>query len=385
MSRHGQLLHRAADLRDRAGSVVPANRRHLPVHPAGLAVSADHPGPGPGHDDLHRRRCADRGRDSDDADRAADQRRQGDDLLQLGQHEQRHLDDRRDVRGRLLPGHRSGGHPEPRPDGRGGAAPRGQAVRRDDQEDVDRHGLRGQPGLARRTIRLDVPGQLRPDLRARRAEADPRGQRRERVRAEVRHAGLARPGPDGRATHLAGGGDRGDPGREPPGGGGQDRRPAGPAGPGFRVPDPHQGAALHRRRIRGHHRPPPRRRLDRPPARRRPDRARLGELRHRGLAQRQAGRHAAGLPVLRRQRAQHRPPGPRGHGPAQEEFPRRARVHDRLRHDQVRPREHRRGAGDPVRGVPAGVAGRLHLPPGRCARRSSRCWPSRSRSWRRSR
>ena len=84
------------------------------------------------------------------------------------------------------------------------AAPRGQAVRRDDQEDVDRHGLRGQPGLARRPIRLDVPGQLRPDLRPRRAEADRRGERRDAVRAEVRHAGLARPGPDGRAAHLAG-------------------------------------------------------------------------------------------------------------------------------------------------------------------------------------
>ncbi len=50
----------------------------------------------------------------------------------------------------------------------------GQAVRRDDQEDVDRHGLRGQPGLARRPVRLDLPGQLRADLRARRAEADRR-------------------------------------------------------------------------------------------------------------------------------------------------------------------------------------------------------------------
>ena len=74
-------------------------------------------------------------------------------------------------------------------------APGGQAVRRDDQEDLDRHGLRGQPGLARRPIRLDLPRQLRADLRARRPEADRRGQRRQRVRPQVRHAHLARPGP----------------------------------------------------------------------------------------------------------------------------------------------------------------------------------------------
>ncbi len=76
-----------------------------------------------------------------------------------------------------------------------GLAAGGQAVRRHDQEDVDRHGLRGQPGLARRPVRLDLPRQLRADLRPRRPEADCRGQRRQRLRAEVRHADLARPGP----------------------------------------------------------------------------------------------------------------------------------------------------------------------------------------------
>ena len=58
--------------------------------------------------------------------------------------------DRGDVRRRLLAGHRRGRHPEPRADRPGRASAGGQAVRRDDQEDVHRHGLRGQPGLARR-------------------------------------------------------------------------------------------------------------------------------------------------------------------------------------------------------------------------------------------
>ena len=100
-----------------------------------------------------------------------------------------------------------------------------------------------------------------------------------------------------------------------------------PTGPGVSgIPDPHQGPADDRQGVRGDHRSPPRRRLDRPPARRRPHRARLGELRHRRLAQRQAGRHAAGLPVFRRQRARHRPPGPREHGSPGEELPARPRI-----------------------------------------------------------
>ena len=78
------------------------------------------------------------------------------------------------------------------------AAPaRGQAVRRVDQEDVDRHGLRRQPDLARRPIRRQLPGQLRPDLRRRRPQADQRGQRRQRARPQVRDADLDRPRPPG--------------------------------------------------------------------------------------------------------------------------------------------------------------------------------------------
>ena len=84
------------------------------------------------------------------------------------------------------------------------AAPaRGQAVRRVDQEDVDRHGLRRQPDLARRPVRRQLPGQLRADLRRRRPEADQRGQRRQRARAQVRDADLDRPRPPGQHEDRA--------------------------------------------------------------------------------------------------------------------------------------------------------------------------------------
>ena len=116
--------------------------------------------------------AAERRPDGDHADRAADQRHQGDDLLQLRQHQQRRVEHRGHVRRRLLAGHGRRRHPEPGADGPGPAPARGQAVRRLDQEDVDRHGLRRQPDLARRPLRRQLPRQLRADLRRRRAEAD---------------------------------------------------------------------------------------------------------------------------------------------------------------------------------------------------------------------
>ena len=48
-----------------------------------------------------------------------------------------------------------------------------------------------------------------------------------------------------------------------------------------------------------------------------------------------------------------------------QELPARARVPHRLRHDQVRQREHQRGRAHALRGVPAGPDRRLRLPPGR--------------------
>ncbi len=162
---HGQLLHRAADLRDRAGLAHALDRRHLHLYLADRAVSPDHAAPGPGHHDLHRRRRIDGGRDGHHPARAADQRREGDDLLQLRQHQQWGVDDRRDFRRRLFPGYRRGRHPEPRADGPGRVAPGSQAVRRVDQEDLDRHGLRGQPDFEGRPVRRDLPGQLLANLR----------------------------------------------------------------------------------------------------------------------------------------------------------------------------------------------------------------------------
>ena len=149
------------------------------------------------------------------------------------------------------------------------------------------------------------------DQRRRRAQADPRRQRREPVRPQVRHAGLARPGPHGQPADLAGRGRPGDPAGEQAGRLGQDRRPAGAARPAVRVPGHVQGAALEGRGVREDRRPPQRRRLDRLPLRRRPRPARLGELRDGRLAQRQARRHDPDLPARRRQRPGHRQAGPR--------------------------------------------------------------------------
>ena len=86
----------------RSGPADAPDRRHLRLRAADRAVSPDRPAPGPGHDDLHRRRRPDRRRDGHHADRAADQRHQGDDLLQLRQHQQRRVEHRRHVRRRLL-------------------------------------------------------------------------------------------------------------------------------------------------------------------------------------------------------------------------------------------------------------------------------------------
>ena len=109
------------------------------------------------------------------------------------------------------------------------------------------------------------------------------------------------------------------------------RRPRARSGPAWsararlRISDPHQRPALEGFGVRGHHRAPSGRRLDRPAPRRRAGRAGFGELRDLRLAQRQTGRHAPGLPVLRRQCPGHRQAGPREHGPAGQELPVRAR------------------------------------------------------------
>ena len=116
-----------------------------------------------------------------------------------------------------------------------------------------------------------------------------------------------------------------------------------PTGQDFELPITRQGAAGEGERVRGDHRPPRRRRLDRPHQGRRPRRAVVGELRVGQLHRRQAGRRHPDLPVRRRQRAGHHPQGPRGDGPPQGELPGGARLHDRLQHDRLRGREHQGG------------------------------------------
>ena len=91
-------------------------------------------------------------------------------------------------------------HPEQGPDGPAAAPARGQAVRRHDQEDVDRHGLRRQPDLARRPLRRELTWTTTARSTSPTSLKRITGrQRRQRLRPQVRHADLARPGPPGRA------------------------------------------------------------------------------------------------------------------------------------------------------------------------------------------
>ena len=84
-----------------------------------------------------------------------------------------------------------------------------------------------------------------------------------------------------------------------------------PTGQDFELPITLKGRLEKAERVRGDHRPPGRRRLDRPHQGRRPRRAVVGELRVGQLHRRQAGRRHPDLPVRRRQRAGHHPHGPR--------------------------------------------------------------------------
>ena len=107
-------------------------------------------------------------------------------------------------------------------------------------------------------VRLDVPRQLCPDLRARRPQAHSGRQRRERIRPQVRHAHLARARPPGRPADRAVRGDRRHPVRKQAGRRRPDRQPARASGPGAQgIPDPGQGTADDRGRVRGDHRQAP--------------------------------------------------------------------------------------------------------------------------------
>ena len=217
-------------------------------------------------------------------------------------------------------------------------AARGQAVRRDDQEDLDQHGLRRQPGLARRPVRRDLPRQLRPDQRRRRPEADPGRQRRQRRSAASTPCGSgstrtgwptsgSRPPRSSRRSSRRT--SRPPRARSAP----CRRRP----GQRFEYPVTSKGRLS---KVEEFEKIVVRRNDDGSIvclSRRRPRRARLGELRDGRLAQRQARRHDPDLPALRRQRPGHRQAGPQRDGPAGQELPAGPGVPDRLRHDPVRP------------------------------------------------
>ena len=223
LTSHGQLLHRPTDLRHGAGAPHAPDRRHLHRRSAGLALSRHRAAPGADHGDLHRRRCPDRRRFGDHADRAESQRRQRHDLHVVGQHQQRPLANPGNARRRLQPGHRGHRRPEQGRYGQAHPSSRSDPGWSREQEDHHQHGLRGQSGQPQRDALVQLSGQLRPDQHRRSAQANSRDQRPVRLRPEVRHAHLARSGQDGQPADFPGRGDRGDQVGKPSGRRGQDR------------------------------------------------------------------------------------------------------------------------------------------------------------------
>ena len=242
--RHGQFLHRAADLRDRAGLAHALDRRHLHLHPADRAVSRDHAAAGSGHDDLHRRR---RQTVAETVTTPIEQQINGvKGMIYFSSDSTSNgvstivatfdvgysqdigavdIQNRVQTAQAVLP-------PE--------VKQFGVTIKKTSTDMVCVVNLVSPDGRYDSTY-LDNYAQIYVlDVLKRIAGRE----RRQRVRAQVRDADLARPGPAGRPAHRAGGSDRGDPVREPPGGRGQDRQPAGAAGAGLQgIPDPDQGAA----------------------------------------------------------------------------------------------------------------------------------------------
>ena len=107
-SRHGQVLHRPPDLRDRHRDPDDARGRLVDLLDADRAVSDDRAAVDPDHRDLPRRLCGDSRKHRRAGDRAADERARSPDLhlVQFGR--LRHGDHDADFRGRNQSRHRAG-------------------------------------------------------------------------------------------------------------------------------------------------------------------------------------------------------------------------------------------------------------------------------------
>ena len=292
------------------------------------------------------------------ADRAADQRHQGADLLQLRQHQQRPVEHRRHVRRRLLAGHRRRRHPE---QGR-------RRPRRSLPPEVKQYGVTIKKTS---TDMVCVVNLISPDGRYDATFLDNYGQINvadvlKRIpgvsdvnvlRPQVRHADLARPGPHGQPA------DRARP-RSIQAIQQENKQAAAgkigglpvPAGPAVRVPDHVQGAAVEGRASS--------RRSSSAAtttARSSASRTSPASSSTRRTTRRPAGSTAS--PPARIPIYQSPTPTPwtsssrsaRRWTGSRRNFPRGPRIPDRLRHDPLRRREHHRGRAHADRGVRPGA------------------------------
>ena len=175
---YGPLLHRPPRLRDGPLDRDPDRRGRGARGDADRAIPRDRAPHGGDPDGLPRRERAGGRRHGHDADRAGGQRRRGDALPVVEEHQRRAGGDRRHLRARHRHRPGPGAHAEPRRRGAREAARGGEAAGGGHEEEVAEHFALREPRVSRRSPRPPLPQQLRAYPGEGRARADRGGGRR---------------------------------------------------------------------------------------------------------------------------------------------------------------------------------------------------------------